>query len=136
MAPESGTSSPPDPRHRNVGGTPGGLGEFLGGLVLLLVGGYLFMDNVIVSGSLWSFAGLVPSGLVLLPVFMGVALLFYNGKSVFGWLLTAGGAIFIFLDVIASLRLVYKPTTLFHTVLMLGLMASGIGLVARSLRAH
>ena len=42
---------------RDAGGTPGGLGEFLIGLVMACIGGYLLANQVNVVGSYWSFYG-------------------------------------------------------------------------------
>ncbi|HJZ85810.1 MAG TPA: hypothetical protein VKN99_11600 [Polyangia bacterium] len=124
-------------RLRNVGGTKGGLAEFLIGLALLTGGGYLFLDNVLVTGNVWSgFFGVSSFGLTLIPIFIGIAILFFNGKSVLGWLLTGGGAVAIFVGVLARMNIWFKPTSLFNTLLMLGLMAGGIGLIARALRPH
>ncbi len=53
-----------------------------------------------------------------------------------GWALTAAGARIILTGIIANLDLYFRPPTLFDTLLMLGLLAGGIGLVARSLRAQ
>jgi hypothetical protein len=37
---------------RGVGGTPGGLTEFVVGALMIIVGGYLFFNNLVVSSSL------------------------------------------------------------------------------------
>jgi hypothetical protein len=66
----------------------------------------------------------------------GIAMLFWNGKSVLGWLLTAGGALFIVAGVIANLHIYFQPTTLFNTLVMLILLVGGLGLIARALRPH
>jgi hypothetical protein len=123
-------------RYRDVGGTTGGLGEFLLGLALLIAGGYLFLDNVIVTGSFWSLFGMSAFGLTLIPIFIGIAILFFNGKSPVGWLLTAGGAIVIFVGVLAQMHIFFRPTSLFNTLLMLTLIAGGVGLIAKALRPH
>lgn len=124
-------------RVRNVGGTKGGLGEFVLGLALLVAGAYLFLDNVVVYGNLWSsLFGFSSFGLTLLPLFIGVTFLFFNGRSIVGWVLTGGGAIAIFVGVLARLNIFFRPTSLFNTLLMLVLIAAGIGLVARALKAH
>jgi hypothetical protein len=128
-------------RLRNPGGTAGGIGEFLLGLALLVAGGYLFMDNVIVSttgnGFGWGwFGGNRPFGITLIPLFIGVAFLFFNGRSVVGWLLTVGSAIVIVVGIIANLSVQWRPTSLYYTVVIIALMAAGVGLVARSVRPH
>ena len=67
---------------------------------------------------------------------IGIAMLFWNGRSIAGWLLAAGGALFILAGVIANMHIYFQPTSLFNTIVMLVLLVGGLGLVARSLRAH
>lgn len=120
----------------NVGGTPGGLGHFLIGLAMACVGGYLLTNQVMVVGSYWNFYGTNSFGITLLPMLIGIGMLFWNGRSILGWLLTAAGALFIVAGVIANLHIYFQPTSLFNTVLMLVLLVGGIGLVARALRPY
>jgi hypothetical protein len=123
-------------RIRNPGGTKGGLGEFLLGLALLVAGGYLFTSNVIVTSGFWSIFGMSGFGLTLIPVFIGIAFLFFDSKSVVGWILTGAGVVIIFVGVLSQLHVIFKPESLFNTLLMIGLMAAGLGLVIRSFRTH
>jgi len=120
----------------DVGGTPGGIGEFLIGFVMACVGGYLLTNQVTVAGSYWNFGGANTFGITLIPMLIGIALLFWNGRSVGGWVLTAGGALFIFAGVLANLHIYFQPTSLFHTMVMLVLAVGGLVLIARSMRAH
>ncbi|MGH9723037.1 MAG: hypothetical protein ACRD8O_22735 [Bryobacteraceae bacterium] len=120
----------------DVGGTPGGLGEFLIGFAMTCVGGYLLSNQVTVAGGYWSFSGANTFGITLLPMVIGIGLLFWNGRSVVGWLLTAAGALFILAGVIANLHIYFQPTSLFNTVVMLVLIFGGVGLVAKALRPH
>ena len=121
---------------RDVGGTPGGIGEFLIGFVMTCVGGYLLSNQVSIVGSYWSFYGANTFGVTLVPMLLGIALLFWNGKSVIGWVLTAGGFLFILAGVIANMHIYFQPTTLFNTIVMLVLLVGGLSLVARSLAVH
>ena len=82
-------------RLSDVGGTPGGLGHFLMGFVMACVGGYLLLNQVTVVGSYWMFYGDNAFGITLLPLLFGIGILFWNGRSTIGWLLTVGGALFI-----------------------------------------
>ena len=125
-------------RLKNIGGTRGGMGEFLIGLACLIAGGYLFLDNVQVSGGWdrWGFGNYNSFGLTLLPIFIGICFLFFNGKSIVGWLLAGGGLIVIFVGVIARLQIWFKTQSLFHTLIMLALIGAGVGLIVRSLREH
>jgi hypothetical protein len=120
----------------DVGGTSGGLGKFLLGFGMTCVGGYLLSNQVMVASGYWNFYGGNTFGITLLPMLLGIGLLFFSGRSIVGWLLTAGGALFIFAGVIANLHIYFQPTSLFNTLVMLILMAGGLGLIARSLLPH
>ena len=119
---------------RDVGGTPGGLGSFLVGLVLACIGGYLLTNQVMVTSSYWNFYGTSTFGITLLPMLTGVAILFWNGRSTLGWLLTLAGGLFILAGVIANLHIYFAPTSLFNTIVMLVMLVGGIVLIARALR--
>jgi uncharacterized protein len=123
------------PERRGAGGTPGGIGEFLGGTVMAAAGGYLLTDQVQVTTSFWHFWGGSSFGLTLVPLLVGVGILFFNGKSWAGWLLTLVGVTIILAGILMNMDIYFKPTSLFNTIIMLVLLAGGIGLVARSLRA-
>jgi hypothetical protein len=125
-----------DHRMSDVGGTSGGLGKFLLGFGMTCVGGYLLSNQVMVASGYWNFYGGNTFGITLLPMLIGIGLLFFSGRSIVGWLLTAGGALFIFAGVIANLHIYFQPTSLFNTLVMLILMAGGLGLIARSLLPH
>lgn len=123
-------------RTRGAGGTPGGVGQFFLGLLLAVAGGYLLLLQVVVTGGSWSLWGYNAFGLSLVPFLLGVGLLFWNGRSIPGWLLFAAGLVIIFAGILANLAIYFRPTSLFNTLLMLVLLAGGVGLLARSLRAH
>jgi len=118
----------------DVGGTSGGLGQFLLGFAMACVGGFLITHQVTVVGSYWSFWGGSSFGITLLPMLIGVAILFWNGKSTIGWILTFAGALFIFAGIIANMHIYFQPTSLFNTMVMLILLVGVLALVARSLR--
>lgn len=120
----------------DVGGTPGGLGVFLLGFAMVCVGGFLITHKVTVVGSYWSFWGGSSFGITLLPMLFGIGILFWNGKSVIGWLLTVAGALFIFAGILANMHIYFQPTSLFETMVMLVLLVGGLVLIARSLRSH
>jgi len=119
---------------RGAGGTEGGVGQFLLGLVMAVGGAYLLTQQVMVTTGLWGWFGANTFGLTLLPLLIGIGLLFFDGKSAAGWVLTLCGAVLIFLGILMNLRVYFAPTSLFNTLVMLLLLAGGLGLVARSLR--
>ena len=124
-----------DRSFRDVGGTPGGLGSFLIGLTLACVGGYLLTNQVIVTSSYWNFYGTNTFGVTLLPMLIGVAVLFWNGRSALGWLLTVAGGLFILAGMVANLHIYFAPTSLFNTIVMLVMLVGGLALIVRALRA-
>ncbi len=120
---------------RGAGGTEGGIGIFLLGFAMAVAGAWLLTNQVTVtSGGGWHVWGYNAFGLSLLPLIIGIALLFFNGRSIAGWLLSIAGAVIIFVGILTNLDIYFRPTSLFNTVLMLVLLAGGIGLIARSLR--
>lgn len=119
---------------RGAGGTEGGLGTFLIGFVMAIAGGYLLTNQVTVTSGFWRIGGYNAFGLTLLPLVIGIAFLFFDGKSVTGWILTIAGAVILFVGIIMNLDIYFRPTSLFNTLIMLVLLLGGIGLVARSLR--
>jgi hypothetical protein len=119
---------------RGAGGTEGGVGLFLVGLAMAVGGAYLLTQQVMVTTGFWGWFGPSTFGLSLLPLIVGIGILFFDGRSVLGWALAAGGAVIIFLGILMNLRVYFAPTSLFNTLVMLALLAGGLGLVARSLR--
>jgi uncharacterized protein len=119
-----------------AGGTEGGVGEFFLGLAMALGGGYLLTSQVTVSSGFWGWLGPGTFGLSLLPLVVGCGLLFFDGKSRLGIFLVVGGALIVVLGVLMNLRIYFEPTSRFNTLLMLGLLAGGLGLVARGLKPH
>lgn len=121
---------------RNVGGTPGGLGWFLAGLAMLAAGVYLLFQQVDVHGGYWRWGGGRDNtfGLTLLPLLVGVGILFYDGGSKLGWLLAGLGLVVILAGIIANMRIHFRTTSLWNTLVILALIAGGVGVIIRSLR--
>jgi hypothetical protein len=121
---------------RGAGGTPGGIGQFFAGLVMAIAGAYLITNQVVVVSGFWSVWGYNAFGLSLIPLIVGIGLLFFNGKSIVGWALLIVGIVVIFTGILINLHIYFQPASLFNTIVMIVLLAGGIGLVARALRAH
>lgn len=117
-----------------AGGTRGGIGEFVGGFVMAVAGGWLLTNQVTVTSGFWAWFGPHTFGLSLLPLVVGAGFLFFDGRSVIGWVLTVAGATIILVGILANLRIYFERTTLFNTLVMLVLLAGGLGLMARGLR--
>jgi len=121
---------------RGPGGTPGGLGQFLIGLAMAVAGGYLITTHVTVTSGAWTVWGHSAFGLSLVPFIFGVAILFFNGRSILGWLLLFAGVVIILTGIIMNLQIYFQSTNLYELLVMLVLLFGGVGLLARSFRAH
>jgi hypothetical protein len=116
------------------------LGRFLIGLFMFVAGGYLFMSQVQVRTNflMWRYSlfgqnlSVSPFALTLFPFMIGVALIFFNIKSIIGWGLTIASLVLIFIIVIASLNIYFVPATLYVVLGMLILLVGGIGLMVRA----
>ncbi len=120
---------------RDAGGTSGGIGTFLLGAIMVVGGGYLLLNQVVVTSHFWRLFGYDLFGLSLVPLLVGLGLVFYSGRNVLGWLLIFAGAVIIVTGVIANMTVYFRTMSLFATLMMLLLLVGGLGLVVRSLRA-
>ena len=121
---------------QGAGGTPGGVGQFFIGLLCAVAGGWLLLNQVTVSsGGYWNLYGYNGFGLSLIPFILGTGLIFYNAKSIAGWVLLAAGLTIVLVGILVNLNIYFRPTSLFNTLLMLALLAGGVGLMAAALRA-
>jgi len=118
-----------------AGGTPGGVGQFFIGLAMAVAGAYLLLNQVVVTSGALSLWGYNAFGLSLLPFIVGIGFLFFNGKSWVGWILTFIGLVIIFAAILMNMSIYFRSTSLFNTLVMLVLLAGGIGLIVASLRA-
>lgn len=117
---------------KGAGGTSGGIGTFFAGAAMIIVGLYLLLARVTVTTGGWRLFGYNAFGISLLPLVAGIGILFFNGRAVAGWALTGVGSLIILAGIIANLGIYLQPTSLFDTLMMLALVAGGIGLVARA----
>ena len=123
-------------RIRGAGGTPGGIGEFFLGLAMVIAGAYLITNRIVVVSGFWSLGGYSVFGLSLIPLIIGIGILFFNGKSIAGWLLLFVGVVVIVTGVLMNLHIYFQATSLFGTIVMIVLLAGGIGLILRGLAPH
>jgi hypothetical protein len=109
--------------------------SFFSGLAFFLLGLFLISQNTVVRTgfNLRSITGGYnpPFGLLLLPVLIGIILLFAMERQIWGWLLIFFGLCTILLGLLLGLEITFRPTTLYFAILMFGCAAVGIGLMAR-----
>ncbi len=128
---------------RGAGGTEGGIGRFLIGLVMFVGGGYLFLQSIHVSSGfggglgygLYRFGwGSVTTGMILIPFIFGVGMIFYKSNNLVGWFLAVGSLVALVFGVLMSLRFRMMPMTSFELLSILVLTFGGLGLFLSSLR--
>lgn len=111
---------------------------FFLGLLMFAGGVFMILQNVIVRTS-WgtSFYHIgdwaVPNGMIVLPVLIGIVMLFLMEKRIFGWIVFILGLIFIMLTIIMSVQISWKTSNGYMFVMMFGLAAAGGGLLMRVL---
>ena len=109
--------------------------SFLGGLAFLVLGVFLITQNTIVRTgfSLSRFTGGYnpPFGIMLLPVIIGIILLFAMEKQIWGWILIVFGICTILLGILMGLEIYFRSTTLYIVIFMFGCVAVGAGLMIR-----
>lgn len=109
--------------------------EFYVGLLLLSAGLFFILSKTMVSSGFyaWRIGNFnVSSGLVIVPLLIGIIWLFYNPKSFLAKLLSIVGAIFILASIIMGISISFSRTTLFDFIIMIVLMGAGAGLLLRS----
>lgn len=126
---------------RGAGGTPGGAGSFFLGIAMAGAGLYLLLSSIHVSSGfglgygVWNLGGFgVSSGMLLVPLCLGVGLVFWNARNPLGWILSVGSLGALVTGVLVSLRFSMGRMSLLDLLVVLVLGCGGLGLVARSLR--
>ncbi len=127
----------------NAGGSPGGTGRFFIGLSMLCIGGYLLLSKISVHSGfgfgrgLYHFGGFqVTSGMIFIPFFIGVMMIFWNSKNIFGWLLSGLSVVALIAGVIVNTRITLQAMSAFDMLVLLILIAGGAGLFFSSLKSY
>lgn len=129
--------------YRGAGGTNGGEGSFIIGIIMMIAGGYLLLKGIMVrpqfglGNAMYSIGGVpVTTGLVLVPFAFGIGMVFYNSRNWLGWLLALGSVLALVVGVIASINFTFVRMSAFDLLMILILLIGGIGLFLRSLRGR
>ena len=113
--------------------------EFVMGFLLLGGGLYWIFNSFVVSfswGSIWGSMGIgaaLATGLMLVPLFIGIGLAFFMEKKTIPGIVIALGILIILITLITSVRFRLVTGYLWQCVLMLGMVDAGEGLLAKSL---
>jgi len=126
---------------RGAGGTSGGGGRFIIGLIMFCGGMYLLLNSIKVynyglGARLYSFGGYsVTSGMIMIPFMFGVGMLFYNSRNPLSWILTGGSIVALIFGVISSIQFTFRSMSAFDLIVILVLAVGGLGLLLSSLRS-
>ena len=107
--------------------------------VARIAGIFWVLNSFVVSfswGSLWGGFGMntsLATGLMLVPLLIGIGLLFFLDRKWIGWVVTAIGLLAILVTLLTSVRFRPVSASLWQYVVMFGMIAAGCGLVARGL---
>lgn len=140
-APETKTKtsgrSTADPSMMNkAGSSDHELLQFFIGFVLLGAGVYWILNSFEVSSSwgLYSFFGLnITGGVMMIPLLVGIGLLFFCEKKIIGGCVTVLGLAIILISLLSSVSFHARYNTLYVYVLMFGMVAAGAGLLIKTL---
>ena len=129
-----------------AGGTPGGTSLFFIGLVLAGAGLWFFLSNVhVVTRDVGVFYGAfnrgvfgggmpaASTGVIFAPIFIGLVMLFYDARLKWGWALFYVGLAIIVIEILSRIQFLMQIKTS-NLLLMLGMVAAGIGMMLRSFR--
>lgn len=109
--------------------------EFYIGILLLASGLFFLLSKTMIYSGFysWRIGGFsLSSGLVILPLFIGIIWLFYNPKSFIAKLISLLGGVFILASIILGIHISFTKTTLFDFIIMIILLGAGIGLILRT----
>ena len=130
---------------KGAGGTPGGIGSFFLGFLMMCAGFYMLLQSIVVTHVFGIGMGLfhfalfgsslsITSGMILIPFMFGVGMIFFNARNLIGWALAVGSLAALIVGVISSIHFMMRPMSLFDLLVILILCLGGTGLFLRSLR--
>ncbi len=116
------------------------LGMFLAGLAMLIAGLFIFSQKVLVHTTFFSNGFRIGSfhmntGMVIIPLIIGIIWMFVRPKSIWGKLVTVAGVLIIIISIIMSTSFRLTTMSLFDWVLILVLIFGGVGLILRVMLA-
>lgn len=110
---------------------------FVAGSALAAAATYFFVDSVRVTsfgGGWMSRAVGGNTGIVFLPLVVGVIGLFVDARKIWGWVVFVAGLFIVIAEVLSRLDFFFN-LKLSHFLIMLISFGAGIGLILRSLRS-
>ena len=104
------------------------------GIFLAAFGIWLFGHQVVVTTPSWTWLGPNTFGVSLTVLVIGIVWMFAQPHSGAGKAVTVAALVIITAGILLNLQAYFQPTSLFTTLVMLGALATGVGLLVRSTR--
>ncbi len=113
--------------------------RFFGGLLLFGAGMFMVLQNLVVDSS-WGYGSIfhiggfgIPNGTIMIPLLIGIALLFLCERKLWGWLLIAIGIVIIIAAVILSVDIHWRTSNGWVFFIIFALTISGGAMMLREL---
>lgn len=127
---------------KGAGGTAGGTGGFLTGLIMMSVGFYMLLSKIIITSgfgmgsSIYRFGGAynLTTGMILIPLIIGIMMIFYNSKKPWGWVLSIASIAAMIFGVISTVQIRMQTMSSFDAIIIFVLAFGGLGMFLRSLK--
>lgn len=71
--------------------------------------------------------------MIMLPLIIGIGMLFTMKRKLFGWIVLAIGVVIVLLSVLLTTSIHWRSTNAYIFIIMFGMTAAGAGLVLREL---
>ncbi|MBQ9696826.1 MAG: hypothetical protein IJV58_10450 [Oscillospiraceae bacterium] len=113
--------------------------RFFGGLLLFGAGMYMIFQNLVISsswgmGSIFRIGGFnVPNGTIMIPILIGIALLFLCDRKLWGWLFIAVGIVIVIAAVILSVNIHWRTSNGWTFFIMFAMTVAGGAMMLREL---
>jgi hypothetical protein len=132
---------------KGSGGTEGGVGLFMFGLLLAVGGVYFFFDSVrVTTGHAGALSGMMGGGrghgriidttsmgILFVPFFVGSFALFVDAHRKWAWYVTGIGLVILAIEILSRIRFIID-SKLTHLLGMLLMFAAGCAMMFRSYR--
>lgn len=113
--------------------------RFFGGMLLFGAGMFMIFQNIVVQSS-WGIGSIfhignygIPNGTIMIPLLIGIALLFLCDRKLWGWLFIGVGIVIILAAVIMSVSVTWRTSSGWMFFIMFALTMAGGAMMLREL---
>jgi hypothetical protein len=121
----------------------GGASQAILGFMMMCAGFYLLLQSIIVTNNfflgfdLYHFGAgggmSITGGMILVPLILGIGMVFYNSSNIIGWALAIGSLAALIIGVIVNTHFALRSMSLFELLGIFVLAIGGLGLLLRAI---